>query len=128
MSTTNDPEGEYKRKPMLDSDELYDEYLGDCPGNVGGTVIEKIINFYEGKINDGTLMVTRENIIAGMKDIEPRREPLILDSAVKQMRESYEFLFSLHEELNSEAWLIGALDMRKKYERLIEEGKLVVAR
>jgi len=59
MSTTNDPEGEYKRKPMLDSDELYDEYLGDCPGNVGGTVIEKIINFYEGKINDGTLVVVK---------------------------------------------------------------------
>ena len=59
MSTTNDPQGEYKRKPMLDSDELYDEYLGDCPGNVGGTVIEKVINFYEGKINDGTLMVVR---------------------------------------------------------------------
>ena len=59
---------------------------------------------------------------------EYKREPAVPDRAVKQMRESYEFLFSLHEELNSEAWLIGALDMRKKYERLIEEGKLVVAR
>ena len=59
---------------------------------------------------------------------EYKRGPAVPDRTVKQMRESYEFLFSLHEELNSEAWLIGALDMRKKYERLIEEGKLVVVR
>lgn len=54
-------EDQPKRKPLLNGDELYDKYLGDCPGNVGGGVIDEIIDFYEGKITSGELLTKAEH-------------------------------------------------------------------
>ncbi len=60
--------------------------------------------------------------------VAEQREPMLNDRAVSSMQKSYQFLFSGHDELNSEAWLIGALDMRKAYENLITSGELIVSK
>lgn len=60
--------------------------------------------------------------------VAEKREPMLNDRAVSSMQKSYQFLFSGHDELNSEAWLIGALDMRKAYEAKIASGELMVCK
>ena len=56
---------------------------------------------------------------------EKKREPLLSDDAMGAMRGEYAYLFSGHKH-DKEAWTIGALEVRKHYERLIDEGTLRV--
>ena len=53
---------------------------------------------------------------------------MLSDRDVASMRDDYVFLFYGHAELNSEAWEIGALDMRRRYESKITSGELRVVK
>ena len=81
-------------------------------------------------------LVTRENIIAGMKNLEPEREPLLSDKRIGKWEDHYDVYYEkghegsvLHEHHFPNGPLYfsnGAEAARKFYEDLITDGTLIL--